>query len=353
MSNDNKISIKSSNIDDIIIDDKIIDDKIIDDKIIDDKIIDDKIIDDKIIDDKIIDDKIIDYNIINYLKKGKKSKHNLNDIIDLDDNITKLNLIENENEDIIVKKYRIVDADNTKFDCYFYEPWFILVIIKTDEDGEIELYGVFNVDNPSNKFEIENGNIYEVPLNDLLISKSWLTKCKIGGLHNNSEALIQDIINEFKSKPNVFLTLSDIVSNTFDKSYNLLLKEKYNESIEGFNQCIIIAKEINQQYTIEISYYNIACCYALMKDNTKNELVFEYLYKCIDEGYHNFDHAIKDVDLDYIKNNHKFSDVINKMVQKCSNDLFQKYSLSYETSLFLNSKNIVKNFDSDLNEVEI
>jgi hypothetical protein len=280
----------------------------------------------------------------------------LNDEVDdeVDDNIiTKSDVIDNENEVITVKKYRIIDNENTKFDCYFYDSWYILVIIETTKDGDIKLHDIINVDNPNNKFVTENGNMYEVPLNDLLIPKSWLSNCKSIALHN-SEALIQDIINEFKSKPNIFLTLPDILSNTFDNSFNLLLKEKYSESIEGFNYCIIIAKEINQQYTVASSYYNIACCYALMKDDTKNEIAFEYLYKCIDEGYYNFDHTIKDADLDYIKNDHKFYDVINKMVQKCSNDLFQKYSLSYETSLFLNSKNIVKIIDFDNeNEVEI
>ena len=203
-------------------------------------------------------------NIDNIINNVNEPDDELDDILDdiLDDDLgdilddehkkeshKQLQNIEIENEDITVKKYRIIDNEYTKYDCYFYNPWCILVIIETNKDGDIKLYDIINIDKPNNKYETENGNIYEIPLNDLLISKSWLANCKSVALHN-SEALIQNIINEFKSKPNIFLTLPDIISNTFDKSFNLLLKEKYNESIEGFNHCIIIAKEINQQWSI-------------------------------------------------------------------------------------------------------
>lgn len=258
-------------------------------------------------------------------------------------------------EFIVAKKYRTIDTDNNKYDCYFYAPKYMLVILTTNSDDETTLYDIINTSDPYNKYKSSDGTIMEVPMWDVKIPKIWFDFCKSIAIEQDADKekqIIDNIIMMYKTHPS-FMSKRDNVTNLFDTAYALLLAEKYEESIMAFKTCGEGAKEINEDYTVSTCLYNISCCYALMKNESKNNLAFEYLDKSVDEGYDNFEHAIIDSDLDFIKNKQQFADIIKKMVQKCSNELFEKYSSTYEISIFLDERNIRKNQENDNNEIEI
>jgi hypothetical protein len=88
-------------------------------------------------------------------------------------------------------------------------------------------------------------------------------------------------------------------------TYNSLLNEflaKY-KSLPPNDQKAFANSQIN-------GYYNLSCAYSLI-DN--KPLALEYLEKAIKAGYYNYPHMQEDADLDNIRNEQKFKDLVNPL----------------------------------------
>jgi len=80
--------------------------------------------------------------------------------------------------------------------------------------------------------------------------------------------------------------------------------DQLDEALEAFNKAI----EIKPDYTF--AWYNLACLYSLKKEKYK---ALKYLRKAIENGYKNLSHIRKDKDLDFIRNEKEFKEIIDKL----------------------------------------
>lgn len=58
-------------------------------------------------------------------------------------------------------------------------------------------------------------------------------------------------------------------------------------------------------------FYNLACSYSLL---TMNKLAFDTLNKAIELGYNDFSHLLKDADLENLRNDKLYAELINRLV---------------------------------------
>lgn len=72
-------------------------------------------------------------------------------------------------------------------------------------------------------------------------------------------------------------------------------------------------QKIIQANPTEENYFNGACLYSLMKMNKES---LAYLDTCLQKGYRNFDHIVKDHDLDYVRNSNDFKTLVAKWKAK-------------------------------------
>lgn len=63
----------------------------------------------------------------------------------------------------------------------------------------------------------------------------------------------------------------------------------------------------------EGNYYDAACLYSLMKDKDK---ALDYLQKAFESGFNNFNHMLRDLDLDFIRDTQEYKDLIAKYAAK-------------------------------------
>jgi tetratricopeptide (TPR) repeat protein len=117
------------------------------------------------------------------------------------------------------------------------------------------------------------------------------------GLYN--EAL--DACNKaIELKPNDYLAW-------YGKGNALAASGRREESLEAYNKAI----EIKPDY--HSAWYNLACLYSSKKETGK---ALESLQKAIDNGFNNLSHIMRNKDLDIIRNEKEFQEMIGKSRQK-------------------------------------
>lgn len=114
----------------------------------------------------------------------------------------------------------------------------------------------------------------------------------------------------------------------------LLTKGENEKAKEDFNKCIELDSEPNGDSCAEFAffylgendkaidfmnkllesdpegnYYDAACLYSLMKDKEK---ALDYLSKAFESGFNNFNHMLRDYDLDYIRESPEYKELVSK-----------------------------------------
>lgn len=111
-----------------------------------------------------------------------------------------------------------------------------------------------------------------------------------------------------------------------DRANKFSGEKKYEEAIKAYEDVLKI-------YESDPSvYYNIACCYSLMK---KTENALTWLEKAIIYGFTNYGHIINDTDLENIRNAPKFKELITKynlIIEEKTDKLILKGFDPYTTS---------------------
>ncbi len=87
----------------------------------------------------------------------------------------------------------------------------------------------------------------------------------------------------------------------FDSGIRLLQEKKFDESVAAFKKCIELRPDD------PTAYYNIACAFSLKGDADK---AFEWLERAIDKGFDDVGHMARDTDLDPIRKDPRYKDMI-------------------------------------------
>jgi Predicted Zn-dependent protease (DUF2268) len=104
------------------------------------------------------------------------------------------------------------------------------------------------------------------------------------------------------------------------------LKKNYGLAIDYYRQ---VAARLYPAFTRAGTYYNIACCYGLQKDNRN---AWKYLDSAIYYGYNNYAHMLEDTDLATLQTDKKKWRLIKKRAQKRKNDLYNPQKAQLVTS---------------------
>jgi hypothetical protein len=100
-----------------------------------------------------------------------------------------------------------------------------------------------------------------------------------------------EVMNAFNQKE--YKTAIKLLDD-FVKAYQKLDKPDQTEFADVLSMC----------------YYNYACAYSLLKKKGK---ALDYFQKAIDAGYKDYNHATKDTDLDYIRKEKKFEELMKRI----------------------------------------
>jgi hypothetical protein len=103
-----------------------------------------------------------------------------------------------------------------------------------------------------------------------------------------------------------------IISESFDKKDYVQAEKLLNDYITTYDQ---LSTDLKKKYkwTLPNIYYNLACLYSLQKEKTKALNCFEKAVSC---GYSDYLHAIKDTDLDFIRQDKRFRSLMGKLKEK-------------------------------------
>jgi hydroxyacylglutathione hydrolase len=93
------------------------------------------------------------------------------------------------------------------------------------------------------------------------------------------------------------------VQELFNQAQNCLQEKKYTEAIALFEKAVKLDEKQ------PAAYYNIACCYSLTKQTDKALVWFE---KSLSYGFLNYSHITKDTDLNNIRNDRRFKQLLKK-----------------------------------------
>ncbi|MCP4149476.1 MAG: hypothetical protein GY757_17140, partial [bacterium] len=88
------------------------------------------------------------------------------------------------------------------------------------------------------------------------------------------------------------------------RGYIYLGKKEYKKAVEFFKIGIKISKDNGP------AYYDLTCAYSLMNDKKK---ALKSLKLAVEKGYAGYEHMKKDSDLDNIRNEKTFKDIMNKL----------------------------------------
>lgn len=95
------------------------------------------------------------------------------------------------------------------------------------------------------------------------------------------------------------------------RTYSLLAE--FNWDMKEFDSCIYYYKKSLEIEKNNETYYNISCCYSLLKN--KKEALY-YLEQALANGYKDFAHIKEDKDLDFIRNTTDFAALLKKYNKK-------------------------------------
>lgn len=97
-------------------------------------------------------------------------------------------------------------------------------------------------------------------------------------------------------------------ADLFEESLHLLQEKQFEASLKGFMRIFRAFTKEDIGYT---SAYNVACAYALMG---KKEQALEWLERSIKSGFSKFDHIKQDSDLDSLREEPKYKELMKREV---------------------------------------
>lgn len=143
-----------------------------------------------------------------------------------------------------------------------------------------------------------NPKIHEIEIDKKTIEKLYDSLLKEEKMLEERKALT-NIVLEYKSE-------EEILEKIFKEGSELIKSKEYSKAITNFEKCI------NGKFSTKESYYNISCCYSLLK--MKNDSI-KYLKLAIDNGYKNWFHIVEDTDLSFIKDEPEIVEIIKALLK--------------------------------------
>jgi hypothetical protein len=127
--------------------------------------------------------------------------------------------------------------------------------------------------------------------------KAWYNKGVTLGILGRHDEALNAYNKAIEIKPDLHIAWTN-------KGVTLRKLFRLDEALEAYNKAIEIKPDYHK------TLYNLACVYSLKKDKGK---ALECLQKAIDKGYNNISHIKKDNDLDFIRNEKEFQEIISKI----------------------------------------
>lgn len=100
----------------------------------------------------------------------------------------------------------------------------------------------------------------------------------------------------------------------FNEAFKLHEEKKYEDAIKIFKE---IYEKRPKDHWGATSAYNIACGYSLL---SKKDEALDWLEKSIEAGFKDFDHMEKDTDLDNIRDDKRYKNLLEKAAEKAEKD---------------------------------
>lgn len=109
---------------------------------------------------------------------------------------------------------------------------------------------------------------------------------------------------ETKKEPKTILPVATFLSEFYYEN------ESYEKAINYLDEKVRLQKptEVNKD-----DYYNLACCYALLNNKP---MALKYMKLSVSQGWDDVDHMHADKDLDSIRNEKEFEDILNMCMKK-------------------------------------
>ena len=103
------------------------------------------------------------------------------------------------------------------------------------------------------------------------------------------------------------------IQGTFQRAFEQLKQKKYDDAIDSYARCLELAEgldslpiAVRREYR-QLAHYNTACALSLQG---KTESALEHFAKSLEHGFSDFDHIKKDTDLDNIRDEVRFKEIV-------------------------------------------
>jgi len=137
--------------------------------------------------------------------------------------------------------------------------------------------------------------------------------------------------DNFETAISFFSKAYDLDENIKEVNSMLGLSYLYNRNVDAAEIYFLNAVEIDS--TVNNDYYNLACIYALRSNNDSS---IEYLQKALYWGFIDYKHLVNDSDLDFIRKDKKYKDLIKGYF---SNDKRERNQLLLEAEESVENEN--------------
>src|SRR5262249_46003397 len=106
----------------------------------------------------------------------------------------------------------------------------------------------------------------------------------------------------------------ELARKLLEEGIQQLTDKKFDDSIATYKKVLAICDkhELDEQaeaQVLQLAHYNIACAYSLKGDKKP---ALDHFEKSLDAGFDDYDHIQKDTDLDNIRNEPRFKEIILK-----------------------------------------
>jgi tetratricopeptide (TPR) repeat protein len=191
---------------------------------------------------------------------------------------------------------------------YVPEPYNFCIFTLNDEIKYMQRQ--YKIDKFTNDQFGFNPVIQEIELDEKIVKKFYDNFLKEEEIKKEREILVTSLFQ--------FKTDEDKAESLFEEANILHNEKKYHEAIQNYEFCIKV------KFSSKESYYNIACCYSLMKNKEES---IKYIKLALDHGYTNWFHMVSDEDLKYIIDDFDIVEIIKKLII-----LHPKKVFSYKTN---------------------
>lgn len=139
---------------------------------------------------------------------------------------------------------------------------------------------------------------------DIELPKSWVDECF--ECYQQQKEIDKRKQKIFEKSNTFSKTPKDIYTENFELGLKCLKEKDYDNAIGYFQ------KSLDTNIDNKSVFYNLACSYCRKNDF---EQALQYFNLSFENGYYDWSHIISDADLENIKENPKFVEIIKKMIQ--------------------------------------